>query len=127
MVSSPWLRGPKLKISREFAARLEGRKSDEMVSAVVMLETEPATRRTGRRALRTQRKMLTEAMQRSVEAAADDIAEVLEKFGGRRLEHQLDTLGSLAVETTPAGIKALSECPRVRARLEDQSISLISK
>lgn len=98
-----------------------------MVRAIVMLETELAARGTGRRALRTQRKKLTEAMQHSVEAAADDIAEVLEKFGGRRLEHQLDTLGSLAVETTPAGIKALSECPRVRAILEDQSLSLISK
>ncbi len=98
-----------------------------MVRAIVMLETEPAARGTGRRALRTHRKKLTEAMQRSVEAAADDIAEVLEKFGGRRLEHQLDALGSLAVETTPAGIKALSECPRVRAILEDQSLSLISK
>lgn len=116
-----------MKISREFAARLEGRKSDEMVSAVVMLETEPAARRTGRRALRTQRKMLTETMQRSVEAAADDITEILKKFGGRRRGRQLDTLGSLVVETTPAGIKALSECPRVRAILEDQSISLISK
>ncbi len=116
-----------MKISREFAARLEGRALDEMVRAIVMLETAPAARGTGRRALRTQRNKLTEAMQRSVEAAADDIAEVLEKFGGRRLEHQLDTLGSLAVETTPAGIKALSECPRVRAILEDQSLSLISK
>ncbi len=126
-----------MKISREFTARLESRESDEMVRAIVLLETEPAARGTGRRALRTQRKKLTEAMQRSVEAAADDIAEVLEKFGdiaevlekfgGRRLEHRLDALGSLAVETTPAGIKALSECPRVRAILEDQSLSLISK
>ena len=98
-----------------------------MVRAIVMLETEPATHGTGRRALRTQRKKLTEAMQRSVEAAADDIAEVLEKFGGRRLEHRLDALGSLAVETTPGGIKALSECPHVRAIVEDQSLSLISK
>jgi len=116
-----------LKISREFAARLEGRKSDDMVRAIVMLETAPAARGTGRRALRTQRKKLTEAMQRSVAAVADEIAEILEKFGGRRLGRRLDTLGSLAVETTPAGIKALSECPRVRAILEDQSISLISK
>ncbi len=116
-----------MKISREFAARLEGRAPDEMVRAIVMLETQPAARGAGRRALRTQRKKLTEAMQRSVEAAADDIAEVLEKFGGRQLGHRLDTLGSLAVETTPAGIKALSECPRVRGILEDQSLSLISK
>ncbi len=98
-----------------------------MLRAIVMLETEPATHGTGRRVLRTQRKKLIEAMQRSVEAAADDIAEILEKFGGHRLERQLDTLGSLAVETTPAGIKALSECPHVRAIVEDQSISLISQ
>ncbi len=116
-----------MKISREFAARLAGWEPDEMVRVIVMLETAPAVRGTGRRALRTQRKSLTEAMQRSVEAAADDIDEILEKFGGRRLERQLDTLGSLAIETTPGGIKALSECPRVRAILEDQSLSLISE
>ena len=127
MVLLPWQRGLKLKISQEFATRLEHRKSNELLRAVVMLETATPTRGRGRRALRTQRKKLTEAMQHSVDAAAGDIAEILKKFGGRRLEHQLDTLGSLAVETTPAGIKALSECPRVRAILEDQSISLISK
>jgi hypothetical protein len=116
-----------LKISREFAARLEARESDEVVRAIVILETAPAARGTGRRALRTRRKKLTESMQRSVEAAADEIAEILEKYGGHRLERQIGTLGGLAVETTPAGIKALSECPRVRVILEDQSVSLISK
>ncbi len=116
-----------MKISHEFAARLESRSQNEMVRAVVMLETERIAKGTGRRALRTHRKELTEAAQRSVEAAADDIAEILERFGGHRLERKLDTLGSLAVETTPAGIKALTECPHVRAIVEDQPISLISK
>ncbi len=98
-----------------------------MVRAVVMLETERTAKRTGRRASRMQRKMLTEAAQRSVEAAADDIAEILERFGGHRLGRNLDTRGSLAGEPPPAGIKALTECPQVRAIVEDQPLSLISK
>lgn len=116
-----------MKISREFAARLESRSQTELIRAVVMLKTERTAKGTGRRALRTHRKELTEAAQRSVEAAEDDIAEILERFGGHRLERKLDTLGSLAVETTPAGIKALTECPQVRAIVEDQPLSLISK
>jgi hypothetical protein len=116
-----------LKISDEFLARLENRGSKEMVRAVVMLEAERTLKPAGRRALRTQRKKLTAAAQRLVEGAETDIAKILEKYGGHRLESNLGALGSLAVETTPAGIKALIECPCVRAILEDQPISLISK
>ena len=98
-----------------------------MVRAIVVLETERTSEGIGRRALRRQRKELTEAAERAVEAATDDITEIVEKFGGHLLISKLDTLSSLAVETTPAGIKALADCPIVRAILEDQSISLISK
>ena len=98
-----------------------------MVRAIVVLETERTTEGIGRRALRAQRRALSEAAERSVEAATVDIAGIVEKFGGHLLESKLDTLGSLALETTPAGIKALTDCPQVRAILEDQSISLISK
>ena len=98
-----------------------------MVRAIVVLETERTTKGIGRRALRTQRKKLTEAAERAVEAATDDIANVVKKYGGHLLAGKLESLGSLAVETTPAGIKALTDCPQVRAILEDQSISLISR
>ena len=116
-----------MKISHEFATRLDSRNQNEMVRAVVMLEFKRTAKGTGRRASRAKRKELTEAARRSVEAVADDIAEILERFGGHRLEREIDTLGSLAIETTPAGIKALTECPQVRAIVEDQPLSLISK
>ena len=64
---------------------------------------------------------------RAVESAVEEISEILETFGGRRLQGGLDTLGSLALETTPAGIKALAERPDVKAILEDQPVSLISR
>jgi len=98
-----------------------------MIRAIVVLETERATEGIGRRALRMQRRALTEAAERSVEAATDDIADIVKKFGGHLLRTRLNSLSSLAVETTPAGIKALTDSPHVRVILEDQSLSLISK
>jgi len=114
-----------LKISREFAARLKDRRPDEMVRVIVMLETEQSAKKTGRRVLRAQRKTLTKAARRSVDMATVDIAGILKKYGGRRLEREIGSLGGLAVETTPAGIRTLADCPKVKAILEDQSLSLI--
>ena len=63
----------------------------------------------------------------AVEAAASEVAEILAAHGGRRLEQNLDNLAALAVETTPAGIRALAEIATVRAVMEDQAISLIGR
>ncbi len=43
------------------------------------------------------------------------------------MERKLDNLAALAVETTPAGIRALAEMATVRAVMEDQAISLIGR
>ncbi len=117
-----------MKISPEFAARLERRKPDEMVRAVLMLDTQPPVVGAGRRELRARRSELTEAARRSVQAALEDINKILDQYDGHCLENtNLGALGGIAVETTPAGIKALAERPKVRAIVEDQSISLIEK
>ncbi len=50
------------------------------------------------------------------------IDELPKRYGGRRLAAQPDALGSLPVETTAAGIKALAVCESVRGVLEDQEV-----
>jgi hypothetical protein len=42
--------------------------------------------------------------------------------GGERLTDDVDVLGSITVETTAEGIKALAASEHVKAILEDQSI-----
>lgn len=116
-----------MKISREFAAQLENRKADEIVRAVVVLGAAEPAKGNGRRMTRQERARLIEDARCAVEAATEEIAKILETFRGRRLESGLDALGSLALETTPAGIKALAELSAVKAILEDQPVSLISR
>ena len=117
---------PGLKISRELAARLDRRKPDELMRAVVMLFIGRPATATGRRALRANREKLLDAREDAVRAALDDIEHVLHRHGGHRIPGtEIGALGSIAVETTPAGIRALAECPGVRTVLEDQTVSLI--
>ena len=54
----------------------------------------------------------------------DDIDEILKKHDGRRLARRPDALGSLPVETTAAGIRALARSRWVQAVFEDQPIHL---
>ncbi len=115
-------------ISPEFAARLARRKPDDLIRAILLLETRHASESRNRQDLRSRRKAMTEAARRSTEAARQDIAQIVAEYGGSCLENgNLGVLGGVPVETTPEGIKALARLPRVRAVLEDQAVSLIDK
>ena len=113
------------KISREFAARLDQRAPKDLVRAVVLVAPDSAPRPTKRSALRRGRKARVEAARESLAGGLPEIDSILGAFGGRRLDHELGALGGVAVEVVPAGIRALADCEKVRAILEDQSISLI--
>jgi len=64
-------------------------------------------------------------MRSSASAALGEIDEILKRFNGRRLSEQPSALGTLAVETTVAGISALTESDHVKAILDDQPIALV--
>jgi hypothetical protein len=53
-----------------------------------------------------------------------DIDSILKRHDGRRLARRPNALGSMPVETTAAGIKALASSRWVQAILEDQPIKL---
>jgi len=110
------------KISREFATRLDRLARDEKVRAVVLLRTEGAGGQAGKRQSLEEREAAVEAMRTSAERALGDVDKVLAQFDGRRLAKKPDALGSIPVETTAEGIRALASSRRVQAILEDQPL-----
>ena len=123
-MSSQASAGPKPKISREFGNRLAGMPPEEKVQAVVVLERNSAKRPTSRRQDRAERALAIEAVKKSAGTALAQMDKTLKEFGGRRLQADLTALGTITVEATPAGIKALALSKGVRAVLEDQRMSL---
>ncbi len=115
----------KKKLSPGFVSRLDALGPRDKVRAIVLLRPGTGGRTTGGRQSRAEREATAEAMRRSAEQALEDIDEILAKFDGQRLARRPDALGSVPVETTAAGIKALASSRWVRAVLEDQEIHLI--
>ena len=117
----------KLKLSREFRARLNSLGAEQKVRAIVVLETQDASGPTGTRQSRAERKAALEAVRKSASATLLKIDETLEPFDGRRLSESPNALGSILVEANAAGIIALAESKYVKAILEDQPLSLLER
>jgi hypothetical protein len=111
------------KISSEFSTRLARLEPRDKVHAFVLLRT-GGTSSSSKRQSRAERKAAVEAARKSAERAMTDIDSILKRHDGRRLARRPNALGSMPVETTPAGIKALASSRWVKAILEDQPINL---
>lgn len=112
------------KISAEFAGRLAGLGPKDKVQAFVLLRTSGTSDRSSARQDRAERKAAVQAARKSAEQALTAIDGILKKHDGRRLARRPNALGSMPVETTPAGIKALASSKWVQAVLEDQPVRL---
>ena len=115
----------KQKISPDFAARLDRLGSQEKVHAIVLLRIRDSNASASKRPSRGEREARMEAIVKSAEKSLSKIDDILARFDGRRLADSPDALGSIPVETTKAGIKALASSRWVKAILEDQEIHLI--
>jgi hypothetical protein len=115
---------PKKKISSEFSARLARLGPRDKVHAFVLLRAGGTGSRSGKRQSRAEREEAVKASRKSTEGALTDIDGILEKHDGRRLARRPNALGSMPVETTAAGIRALARSRWVQAILEDQPIHL---
>jgi hypothetical protein len=114
------------KISPEFAERLDRLGSRQKVGAIVIvngLATRDKT--TTRRGSRANRRYAIDDKRKAVLQRLPQIDLILERFGGQRLAKTPDALGSIPVETTPAGIRALANSKHVKAILENQRVSLV--
>ncbi len=112
------------KISSEFSARLASLGPRDKVHAFVLLRTSGTGSRTSARQNRDDRKAAVQAARKSAERALTAIDGILKEHDGRRLARRPNALGSMPVETTAAGIKALASSRWVQAILEDQPIHL---
>jgi hypothetical protein len=112
------------KISSEFSTRLARLEAGDKVHAFLLLRTSGTSSRSSKRQSRDERKAAIEATRKSAERALSDIDSILKRHDGRRLARRPNALGSMPVETTPAGIKALASSRWVQAILEDQPIKL---
>ena len=110
------------KISDEFAGRLGRLGPEDVVRAVVLLYTKPASKSPGRRQNASERRAAIEAVRKGCEEALGAVDQVLARFGGQRLASGADVLGSMPVETTAAGIQGLAALDRVKSIIEDQEI-----
>jgi hypothetical protein len=113
------------KISPEFRTRLSRLGSKQKIRVILILQIKDTGGASSREHSPVSRQSAVEAIRKSAEPALVDIDDILKDFDGERLAAQIDALGSVPVETTPAGIAALAASKHVKTILEDQSISLI--
>ena len=113
------------KIDSQLNARLEALQPDQTLRTIVLLDTRAAGVSPGRRPSSEQRRAILAAMRRTVQPAMADLDRILERWGGRRLADQVDALGSVPVEATAAGTRALAASEHVRAILIDQVVSAL--
>jgi hypothetical protein len=107
-------------ISAELSDRLESLQPDQTLRAVLLLETGSSGRSRDRRMSIEERGALIAEIREAASAALGDVDRILDRFGGRRLSKEPDNLGSITVEASAKGLRALAESERVKVVLEDQ-------
>jgi hypothetical protein len=117
----------KPKISASFAARLKRLEPNDKVHTIVLLRTGDVAAPSGGRQSPAEREAAIEAMRSSAGDALAEIDKILKRTDGRRFADAPDALGSIPVEATPAGIRALASSKWVKAIIEDQPIQLTFK
>ncbi|NMG08018.1 hypothetical protein [Brasilonema sp. UFV-L1] len=112
------------KISSEFAYRLNHLAPQQKVSVIVFLKLENLVQSSSLRQSRAERKAAIEGMRNSAKQALSYIREIIQNFGGIQLAENPDALGSIPIEISADGIKALAASDAVKAVVEEQEIIL---
>ena len=110
------------KISRELDSRLRSLPPEGMVRALVLLATGVPAAARSRRLSRDERRSAVAAIRQAGAGALDRIDEILAGHSGTRLA-AAGSLGTIPVETTASGIRALAASDQVKTILEDQKIA----
>ena len=116
-------RGPR-KLSNEFAARLASIPAKQKLHVVVLLAAGPEDGGEEPQRSCDRQSQVTTVRCRS-RGALESMDRILAKSGGRRLDENVNALGAVAVEATPAGIRRLVSLKDVETVLEDQGVLLV--
>ncbi|WP_295389477.1 hypothetical protein [uncultured Thiodictyon sp.] len=111
------------KISPEFDRRLNALGPADRIQALLLLKVPNRGRRAGTRTSIAERAEVADMIDATGEVP--EIDRILHDHGGRRLAERANALGSLPVETPPAGLRALAASGQARAIIEDQPISMV--
>lgn len=109
-------------LSEPFADRLGQLKPDQVIRAVVTIDTELKKKDPTRRMTDQERRNAISAMREVAQPVLAEIDWILEDFQGKRLDEKISVLGTVLVEATAACILGLSLLPKVKAIVEDQPI-----
>ncbi|WP_407895955.1 hypothetical protein [Scytonema sp. NUACC26] len=71
---------------------------------------------------RAERRATMEGIRNSATQALSYIKKIIQDFGGQELAERPDALGSIPIEISAAGVKALAASDAVKAVLEEQEI-----
>ena len=112
----------KQKISPEFAARLNSYPPTAKVKVIVLLQGANSQVNDSRRQNKLERKAALQAMQDSVKQSWQIIDRLIQDFDGRKLTPKPDALGSISLEITPDGVRALATSDAVKAIIQNQTI-----
>jgi hypothetical protein len=126
-VSTPELQGiPAMPatIAETLRSKLRHARPNERLRVLVVLDLREFPDFETRNRRGAQRKRIIAEAKSAADSALPDIASVLRKYGGTRLRESSDALGTIPVETTPAGVRALADMSAVQSILEDQPLTL---
>lgn len=109
-------------LSKEFESRLSRLAPDTVVQAVVVLNVGAVGGSVAGRLGRGRRREVARSVRKAGAELLVQIDSILACHNGRRLCDSPTALGTVRVETTPAGIRALAQSDQVKSVLEDQRI-----
>lgn len=112
----------KNKISSEFACRLNNLAPQQKVSVIVLLKLDNFDNPVNCRLSRAERRAIMEGIRNSANKSLDYIRKILQDFDGKQLAESPDVLGSIPIEISVAGVKALAASEAVKAVMEEQEI-----
>lgn len=110
------------KISDTYQKHLDALPPSKFSRAIIFLKPEANAHGQGRPTAEDRFASLEFSRQRT-EAAWEEVDDILDRYGGKRLSSRLGALNGILVEATPPAIRALGELEEVQSILEDQQVT----
>jgi len=116
---------PSEKLSPQFASRISNLGRREKIRAIILVKADGEAIHEPSGQIRTRSRGAVNAVNGAFSKALSEVDGILKRHSGQRISASPNALGSIVVETTPAGVLALADSEHVRAIFEDQRITQV--
>ena len=106
-------------LSQDLAAKLDRMRATDRLTLIVVAACDHADAKPRGQVGRNQRLY---AQRQAALAVMPQVARVLGKHGGTLMQTEPSALGTIVVEASPAGARAIADLPEIEAVMEDQPI-----